>query len=538
MKRTSFFLSVLLSTVSLLFAMNVRLCLIYASLPYLHHVDETVLMVPASAMLRTGDLNPHSYLYPSLPIYLTAAGITAGFFKAASNLEIKNTSELGRFDYPYYTQPGIAAVPKILFAFLSVLTMAFAAILAYKLSKSLVALVLCPWILFISQLFLQHSAKYLNVDIVGCFFATATLLYCILTVEKKPVSINRCLIPGILAGLTIASKYNFLPILVAPLLVLWTDTTAKDKALSYTFLFLAISFLTFLVVVPYSLLDFRSFIDGIAFQMYHYTEGHAGFNKKAGLPQFLSYLNSFSQQFGLSVCLLAVAGIIWTLKTEWKSSLVLLLFSFLCLLAISRLRVRFERNVLEIHVILSVYAAVGFVAVSKWLLALAERYAPDVWWKRPWMLRGLIFAVLIGFILCTLPWKRITSAYNMTPDSRNLAKQWILAHLPPESTIAIPEELDMDTRGLEKRYNLIQFTLSPDSIVPDFNMEGEVYVLDPIYELDGRGKLRGWRGKLKEVNESFDSLQSQAAFGSSSIIGNAGRPVAFGDPRIQIRKVK
>ena len=42
-------------------------------LPYVAHTDEPTQYNPAIRILTTGDLNPHFFNYPSLPIYLYSA---------------------------------------------------------------------------------------------------------------------------------------------------------------------------------------------------------------------------------------------------------------------------------------------------------------------------------------------------------------------------------------------------------------------------------------------------------------------------------
>ena len=48
-------------------------------LPYVAHTDEPTQYNPAIRILTTGDLNPHFFNYPSLPIYLYSAVMRAGY---------------------------------------------------------------------------------------------------------------------------------------------------------------------------------------------------------------------------------------------------------------------------------------------------------------------------------------------------------------------------------------------------------------------------------------------------------------------------
>ncbi|HNW94052.1 MAG TPA: hypothetical protein PKM88_14180, partial [bacterium] len=46
-----------------------------SGLPYPWHPDEGALVNRAAAMVRTGDLNPHWFSYPSFTLYMQAAGM-------------------------------------------------------------------------------------------------------------------------------------------------------------------------------------------------------------------------------------------------------------------------------------------------------------------------------------------------------------------------------------------------------------------------------------------------------------------------------
>src|SRR3954452_12909123 len=60
-----------------LFAFVLRAYGVRGSLPYVGHPDEPKLIDSAIHMVKTGDLNPHLYIWPSLYIYLEALVIRA-----------------------------------------------------------------------------------------------------------------------------------------------------------------------------------------------------------------------------------------------------------------------------------------------------------------------------------------------------------------------------------------------------------------------------------------------------------------------------
>ena len=79
---------------------------ISASLPYPQHIDEQLVAEKAVRILTSGDFHPRSFHYPSLPIYLTAAGMAVGFVITASDLEVEKIRidrDLGDVSFPFYS---------------------------------------------------------------------------------------------------------------------------------------------------------------------------------------------------------------------------------------------------------------------------------------------------------------------------------------------------------------------------------------------------------------------------------------------------
>src|SRR5688572_4566895 len=63
--------------------------------PYPRHVDEGFISGPADRMVTTGTLHPYTFNYPSLPKYLAAAGMAAGFIRGAGDLKIREVRQIG-----------------------------------------------------------------------------------------------------------------------------------------------------------------------------------------------------------------------------------------------------------------------------------------------------------------------------------------------------------------------------------------------------------------------------------------------------------
>ena len=71
----------------------------------------------------------------------------------------------------------------------------------------------------------------------------------------------------------------------------------------------ATSCVTFLVVVPYSILDLPAFLNGLAAEARHYNSGHTGFDANPGMAQLGHYARHFVAEFGIVGGILAVLGL-------------------------------------------------------------------------------------------------------------------------------------------------------------------------------------------------------------------------------------
>ena len=89
----------ILPSALLLGALLLRLYALGWGLPYVEHPDEPALVELVVRMVRNGDPNPHSFLYPSLFFYLLAAatrlhawwGISHGLYSSLQDLPLKTS---------------------------------------------------------------------------------------------------------------------------------------------------------------------------------------------------------------------------------------------------------------------------------------------------------------------------------------------------------------------------------------------------------------------------------------------------------------
>ncbi len=320
----------------------IRCKLVSGSLPYCRHIDESMWSHRALNMLKTGDFNPHRFNKPTLPTYLMASGFAVGYLHACSRLELKHVRDIGSNAYPFYRHKTVVFPARVLYAGLSVLTLVFIGIVGYRAFRIHSILFLAPLVLSVSSLYLHLSWSYLNVDIVGCFFAVSLLFFLCESFDTKHTTVL-AVVSGLLCGLTVGSKYNLFPIIVPCLLFFLLYH--RERWIRLSLLAVGTAVVSFVVTTPYALLDLPTFLEHVGYEVRHYKQGHEGFDGEPGLAQFLYYVKALRVDFGWFLTSLAVAGLLYMHRLDWRKSAVLVSFPVCFLLYMSAQRVHFVRNI-------------------------------------------------------------------------------------------------------------------------------------------------------------------------------------------------
>jgi hypothetical protein len=441
-------------------AMGVRAADVRASLPYPRHLDETTWANIALRILRTGDWNPHRFRKPSLPVYLMVGGFSVGLVRAELAGEATSARDLGTSASNYYLVPSSAEIPKDLFALASVLALGLAGVIGYRMTKEPAVLWLTPLLASASASFYRFSWSYMNVDIIGAFFALLTVAYLVKqAVREVPEGSERggyrvAVTSGILAGLTVGSKYNLFPVLVP--CVLWFFFYDRRSFISFVLrctVVGATSFATFLATTPYAVLDFRSFYFDLMKEAHHYATGHPGATVKAGLPMFATYLEHFWENFGAFPFLLALVGAGLLIRRDYRLAIVAYSYPVVFVAYMSMQSVFFERNVVAAHLFVALSLASAIVLGPGLVSRAVSRRRPSLSEPRVFLATRVAVVVLV---LLGLPWGRTASAYSSGRDPRNQAAEWVLENVPKGATVLVDRDLEMDARSLRSRYAVFE----------------------------------------------------------------------------------
>jgi len=498
-------------------------------------------------MLKTGDFNPHRFKKPSLPVYMMAAAFAVGYSQACSRLELENIREIGVAGYPFYPHGTVVFPARALYALLSVITMVFIGVVAFRLTRLPCLMFLVPLLLSVSDFYLSYSWSYLNVDIIGCFFAVALVFFLIGAYDAQH-SVLTAVVAGALCGLAVGSKYNY-GLLLLPCLLYYL-LRHRARWLTLSLLTFGVMSITFLLTTPYALLDVPSFLNGVGFELHHYAGGvsrHAANELEPGLAQAWYYIGSMSDSFGWALPLFAVVGVFYTFRLDWGRALVVLSFPVSFLMYMSSQRLHFLRNILPLHIFFAFAAAIGLLAGHRLLVwafgkvpfpgcprgpsdaAEHSRGQSHLWppqaWGRCLLSRGAASTVILTVLIsASLPWGRIAKAYDLAPESRNVAIAWIQNNIDDGSTLVIARELAMDVQALLKNYEVVEVAFKKQQIDPTKlkKMYRDVYILAPEFVNE-------------QDNSLFNTTRALERFGTHKVKGGK-ISVSGGDPSFVITK--
>jgi len=404
---------------------------------YVGHLDERRLFKQAVTVIE-GDLNPHSFKYPSLPIYLTAAAMKGSLvFFPVETQGAQHVFHLPQVKGQRYHPSRPMEHARLVFSLLAALLFFLVALLSVQLTGSLAPACLAPLLLSLDPLVQCQSVVYQNVDLPATLFSLAALASAFLSSGSwgKSSLLLHGVFPGVLCGFAIASKYNAGVVLLSCALAVLVAPAAKQRWITLSTLGLS-AVAAFVMTVPYSILDFEHFRADVLFEIRHYQTGHPGYDGEPGWSQLCYYLAHIKSSYGALLCSAAVVGLLWGLKERPRPTLVVLSFPLLMLLHMSTNRVHFLRTVLPVFVLVPVLASVGAFAFYDLATQLGGRY-----WK---------WVVVSVFLVATFTHAeagRILDR-NIRADTRDRAAAWLIDNTQGAAHYYVSRDLWMPKEDL------------------------------------------------------------------------------------------
>jgi hypothetical protein len=391
---------------------------IWFGLPYPQaRPDETTALGLATA-LRSGDLNPHFFHWPTLTMYLFA-GAQAALVAVRSALEMDRTLS--------FEAQAIAA--RAMVATAGTLTVVVVFAMARGIGGTRTALI-AAFFLAVAILHVRDS-HFATTDVLMTCFAT-TCLWLLLRAQETPHGkragpLVRYALAGFVGGLAVSTKYNAAA-LGAAMLGAHVWLVSRDwrswwylRTWLPALLFVLAMIGGFVAGTPYSILDYRDFWKDVNFELTHLSGGH-GIDLGRGWIYHLT--TTLPYGLGIPVFVAALAGMPMMARRFPRQSLVLASFALAFYGGIGSGRTVFFRYVLPLVPLLVIPAA---VATDRAAQAVAER-----WGAGARTSLATVVLVVGGWGLVNCVWFDVLMA---RPDSRVLAAQWLAPSVRPSDAL-------------------------------------------------------------------------------------------------------
>jgi len=385
-------------TLILIVAGGARLMRAGEGLPYLHNWDEPLVANRALRMMQTGDLNPHYFNYGTVTVYTVLAVDILHYYRLAG-LPVGDPSSLKRLsdiktgdDTSWLwdiSHPSFYLWDRRLFAILGTASVALCFLLARRVSGDWAG-ILAAAALAGLEYDISYSAMITPNLPVSFLVLLSVLFACLFIQRDEPLFLIGSLVS---CGLATATKYNASVSLVTPVLALSLSALGRRSG-HRRWLWAAVPLVplaSFLIAMPYALLDLPNFLNDSAFELRHYNTGHGDATVVPGATHLGLEIREIATNVGLPFALFAAAGLAVWART--RSTWILLAFPVTYLLFMATMRVLIGRNLLAIYPFAAVAFGCGAVSISGWL-------ARAGWLTRAWPAqRALPRAVVIALVL-------------------------------------------------------------------------------------------------------------------------------------------
>jgi 4-amino-4-deoxy-L-arabinose transferase-like glycosyltransferase len=382
--------------------------------------DEETSVGHALAVLD-GDFNPHFFHWPSLTFYLFAAiYAVAAWIKGVIDFQ------------PVLTPNQLFIIGRAVVAAGGTLTIVVLFSLTRRIAGDMTALV-AAFFLAVATLHVRES-HFAMTDVLMTLLVTLSMALLLRAFDDATQAggpgdraLRGFAAAGLACGLAASTKYSGGAVAAAMVAVqcslalrarheLW-----RMRVWMPSVAFAAAAAFGFLAATPYALLDYRSFAEGLAFDVTHLSGGH-GIDLGVGWI----YHVTRSLPVGLSVTIFAaaIAGAVSMARRHGRTAFVVGVFCAAFYAAIAGGYTVFFRYVLPLVPFLCLLAAAAVSDAGEWLA------------RRTGFSRGATVAVIAALI--GVPALVSSTRFDLLlsrTDSRVLAGRWLGANVKPEESL-------------------------------------------------------------------------------------------------------
>lgn len=412
--------SILPILIILLVALVVRLHGINYGLPYLYDADEFIYVENILRMIGEASIDPEYFATPSqTTIYFTAIAYLLTY--VVGNL-MGSYQSLQEFIQLYQQDPTIFyVIARTIISLFDVMTVLLVYLIGQRLFSRNVGLLAAALLAVIPI----HAAtsRVIRPDIQMTFFIVLVFWLC-LNIVDRPTTRNYFL-AGFALAFAVLSKYPGAAALVligaAHLMV------TKDLFNIRSHFKLIVSglggILGVIVCSPLFLLNLRS-----AYIQFRGQNSQNLLSVADGgvLGSVAYYLQSLvTNDLAVMGFLLLLVAAFFLLRSKKPRNILLLGFPILFMIAISMVSLRYNRYILPSLPFFAIIVAYGFVTIVEYLQQRLNKY-----------LALSVTGILLFVLIFPLASKTIIAGNELAgPDTRTVARQWIIDNLPPNSKL-------------------------------------------------------------------------------------------------------
>jgi 4-amino-4-deoxy-L-arabinose transferase-like glycosyltransferase len=402
--------------VVLVVALGLRLWGVASGLPYAYNADENAHFVPGAIGLFGHGYNPHYFVNPPAYTYLLHAVFQVWFGGRAG---VSSTFAVHPTEVFVVARVAAAAVGTLAVWLLYVAGARFLDRRVGLLAAALMAVAFLP--VFYSHLALNDVPT--TAPIALSLIGTAGIV-------KRGALVDYAL-AGVGLGIACATKYTggvvLLPLLAAGAIQLVAPAAGRTRLVAVGGVVLAgvLALAAFVVCNPFSVLDYAAFRDGLNHQASAADDqlGKLGLTQSSG---HLYYLWTFTWGLGWVPLIAGALGALGMVFWKRRLALVLVPAPIVYVLFMGTQERFFGRWLLPVFPIACILAAWAIVRLAELASRRAALLRPALYALGAVLLlgQGLVYSIHDGLVLAK-------------PDTRNLARDWLVANVPPRTKIVV-----------------------------------------------------------------------------------------------------
>ena len=462
----------LITAAIFLFAFALRVYGVHGSLPYVGHPDEPKLIDSATHIVKSGNLNPHLYIWPSLYIYLEALVIRAHLVWGTLRGYYAGPQSLPDVSHIFSLATGVYVWARTLTAAIGAATAALLYVVGREMFNGSRRVGVVAALMFaISPLHVEYSHFALTdvpLGLVGLTVLWASYRLSRVRDDGRDLFWWSALC-GLLVGIAAGTKYNGLYIIIVPLIawvMRWRRSGGSIRTLitpgsARSLGAIALSaVLGFVLCEPYVLLDLPSFYNGFTFQVGAYEPAKNLEEVAASIRRHLTDLSANDGYF-LGPAALGAAVLLFNPPVRNRAWL-LIVFPIFYLLAMSRFSLTYVRNLIITLPFLAIMGGYAMDLAATQVVSMLRTTLPSLpqesnrrfWGTTRWLaVAGLMSLFAVQPLTVSINYSR----YQADPESRNLAWNWMqermrvgdrfAAELHPWQTEDWPDVLAFDVEN-------------------------------------------------------------------------------------------